>query len=393
MRKKLLLLVLTVILSVSIMAACGNDNSSDESETQSDIQNYNDVPLKETSVESGTEGYYENLYDVELYNFRVIKNLITLYEEEQWNNYYLAGSLLAQMDTADISQSEEAIIEKAKEEREKLVQIKSYVDNAWFIWGDDMPCTINPESLVFTSTTEDNSDFAPFLLPYLLEDQSQVKGNIIIISGGGYTGRSNKIEGYPTATMLNTLGYNCFVLQRRVAPYSKQEIWMDLQRSIRYLRFNAESLSLGGIDCIAAVGFSGGSSTVLGTVANMYGEVQPINFDSSYTPDEVDEINSDLTVAIPVYGPVYDDNFDKYEGLVTENPNIPPMLIIAGQDDYSGAADDSLLLYSSVTGKTTVEMYIFAYNSHGFGPGKEGTNSEKWTNLAAAFIEEVVGNQ
>lgn len=48
-----------------------------------------------------------------------------------------------------------------------------------------------------------------------------------------------------------------------------------MQRAVRYLRYNADSLGLGGMDCIAASGFSGGSGTILGEVANLYGNVQP----------------------------------------------------------------------------------------------------------------------
>ena len=286
------------------------------------------------------------------------------------------------------------LIDAAKEEREKLVQIKSYEDNVWFIWGEDIANATNPDASKFLNTSEDGYDFLPFLLPYLLEDQSQVKGNLIIVSGGGYASRANEGEGYPTAKVMNDLGYNCFVLQRRVSPYSAADTWLDLQRSIRYLRFNTEELGLGASDCIAAVGFSGGSATVLGTVANLYGEVQPTIYDSSYTPDEVDAVNSDLTVAIPIYGPNYAMNFgEEYSGLVTDNSNIPAMLIMVGQNDNTGATDDCLTLFSSVKDKTDVEMHIFALNGHGFGPGKAGTNSEKWPELAASFMEEIVANK
>ena len=73
----------------------------------------------------------------------------------------------------------------------------------------------------------DNEGFRPFLNPYLLRDQGKVKGNVIIIAGGGSTHRNNVVEGYPVAEFFNKNGYNAFVLQRRVNPYAA----VDQQRS------------------------------------------------------------------------------------------------------------------------------------------------------------------
>lgn len=388
MKKKIVFFLMSIILIISILPGCGKDVSD------TDTLTYSDVPLKEVSVNSSDANYYKNLYEAELYNFKIIKDIPILYEDEQWNVYYNAGKRLLSINVSNITENQKSIIDSAKEERLKLLQIKSYTENVLFIWGDEMPSTVDSASLTFTPMSEDQSEFSPFLLSYLLEDQSQVKGNLIVISGGGYSSRANIAEGYPTAEAMNQLGYNCFILQRRVAPYNKEDTWMDLQRSIRYLRFNAETLELGGIDCIAAVGFSGGSSTLLGTISNLYGDVQPTIYDSSYIPDEVDAVNSDLTVAIPIYGPVYSGNFgDTYEGLVTDNPSLPAMLIIAGQNDTTGAPKDCITLFSSVTDKTDVELYIFALNGHGFGAGKAGTNSQYWPNMAATFMEEIVANQ
>ena len=62
----------------------------------------------------------------------------------------------------------------------------------------------------------------PFLVPYLVEDQLAAKGNMIVIAGGGYSSRGNAMEGYPIAEAFQDLGYNAYVLQRRVAPYSQE---------------------------------------------------------------------------------------------------------------------------------------------------------------------------
>ena len=81
----------------------------------------------------------------------------------------------------------------------------------------------------------------PFLVPYLVEDQSTAKGNMIVIAGGGYSSRGNAMEGYPIAEAFRDLGYNAYVLQRRVAPYNNDDIVMDMQRAVRVNQYNAES--------------------------------------------------------------------------------------------------------------------------------------------------------
>ena len=42
----------------------------------------------------------------------------------------------------------------------------------------------------------------------VLRDQGKVKGNVIIIAGGGSTHRNNVVEGYPVAEFFNKNGYN-----------------------------------------------------------------------------------------------------------------------------------------------------------------------------------------
>lgn len=251
-----------------------------------------------------------------------------------------------------------------------------------------MPSTRDAAELSFTDEGEDNADFAPYLVPYLLEDQSSVKSNMIVIAGGGYSSRNNSGEGYPIAEAFNELGYNCFVLQRRVEPYSEYDGWMDLQRSVRYLRHNGYALGLGGLDNISASGFFGGSGTILGVIVNFYGDIQPASYDASYVPDEVDAENGDLDVAYLLYGPnwyaVHKTDFVGYEG---DNPNLPAVFIGVGADDNTGAWSDCLPLFNSLNGKTMTELHIFANVGHGFGVGLYGTNSDKWIEMADTFMD------
>lgn len=82
-----------------------------------------------------------------------------------------------------------------------------------------------------------------------------MKGNVIIIAGGGSTHRNNVVEGYPVAEFFNKNGYNAFVLQRRVNPYAAVDQQLDLARAIRYIRHNASEKHIGKTDIMIAVGF------------------------------------------------------------------------------------------------------------------------------------------
>lgn len=344
--------------------------------------------LKETAVDENDPEYALSFYETEYYNYRVLRNIPTAFESAQWDTYVTKGGLMETIDPANITEEDVAKVQAAYEARQQLVQIASAEDCMWYIWGENIPMAEAADSLEFTNADEDNEDFIPYLVPYLLEDQSQVKSNLIVVAGGGYGSRNNNGEGYPIAKAFNQRGFNAFVLQRRVAPYSAEDVWMDMQRSIRYLRHYGEALGIGGLDNISAAGFSGGSATILGTIVNLYGDVQPTIYDETYVPDEVDAENSDLDVAFLIYGPNwYPTHDDEYVGFIGDNENLPAMYIACGEDDATGAPLDCLTLYASVLDKTVAELHIFANVGHGFGVGLYGTNSDSWIPMADVFVD------
>ena len=210
--------------------------------------------------------------------------------------------------------------------RKALRQIKDPKSTVWEIWGDQMavesPLPTNWENCY------DNEGFRPFLNPYLLRDQGKVKGNVIIIAGGGSTHRNNVVEGYPVAEFFNKNGYNAFVLQRRVNPYAAVDQQLDLARAIRYIRHNASEKHIGKTDIMIAVGFSAGGMNVMQVVADQFGTTNtPDKVYPSYVCDAVDHESADLNVAIPIYGLfVTGLNF-------TKNPNLPPVFGVVGQKD------------------------------------------------------------
>lgn len=334
------------------------------------------------------EGTPAERFQTELDACRVICNVPTAYEAASWNAYNTAAKALRNMDPDNLTEKELAKLEKVEAARAALIQTASIEDVTWMIWGDSMPVAAEESELVFNHKTYDDADFRPFLVPYLADDPQNVKGNIIIVAGGGYSKRSNDGEGYPVAQTFRELGYNCYVLQRRVRPYSNEDIWMDMQRSVRYLRYHAEELGIGGMDCVVGMGFSGGSGTVLGAVQFCYGDVQPSAFDPDYIPDDVDACNSDMDAVCAIYGPNVMMEAE-YNGMQTENLSLPEMFIAAGQLDNTGAGTDCLKLVQSVFDLTKVEFHLFADARHGFTLGLGDNNSAYWVPMADAFLGRI----
>ena len=58
-----------------------------------------------------------------------------------------------------------------------------------------------------------------------------------------------------------------------------------------------------------------------------YGDITPDQFDTDYVCDEIDAVNSDLDIAIPIYSG---------RPLETDNPNIPHIFTAVGADDNIG---------------------------------------------------------
>jgi dienelactone hydrolase len=244
--------------------------------------------------------------------------------------------------------------------RKNLVQVVDDPEKVcWYIWGDNMAQANDAANYDYTRAF-DEAGFKPFLVPYLYGDQDKVKGNVIIVAGGGFNQRCNDGEGDPVATFFNGIGYNAYVLQRRVAPSANIDSSLDLQRAIRYIRHNAKTLGIAKTNTIITMGFSGGGSTIMNQLNTCYGSIKPNAVYPDYKCDEIDSLNSDYAVAVIMYGA-------PRSGYTTKNQSMPSFFIAAGELD-SAAMTGSLSLYSTaVANGWPAELYIAGGAEHGFG--------------------------
>ncbi len=347
-----------------------------------------DLGTKEVVRGDDETAYYEQLLEAEKFNYKILRNVPAAFEAEDYAAYESTASKAVRGNK--LGDKQRKLLDETVEIRQNMRRLRSAEDTMWMLWPSAMPLAERAEDLNFSNAC-DNPGFKPYLIPYILDDQSAVKGNLIVVAGGAYSGRNNWTEGFPIVDAFNTLGYNCFLLQRRVSPYSAEDIWMDMQRSVRFVKHEVEIRGLAGSECIGAVGFSGGSMTILGSVTWYYGDIQPTVTDPEYVPDDIDAYSADLDVALCIYGPnpIYEPK-DPYQGLITDNENLPAFFLAAGMLDNINAQYDNVKLAESVMEKTLVENHTFANVPHGFGIGVEGTNSMNWVAMADCFIDQAI---
>lgn len=139
---------------------------------------------------------------------------------------------------------------------------------------------------------------------------------------------------------------------------------------------------------IGAAGFSGGAGNLCSQIEKFYGDITPNQFDASYVCDEIDAVNADLDVAMPIYsGRVLD----------TENPNIPHIFTAVGADDGIGGRNGydscwSMFLQMREIPGNNPEVHVYAQNGHGFGAGNKGTTSTTWIPTADIYMQKVTGH-
>ena len=427
---KLIAAVLSMVLMLGLLAACGNPGG-EVSETPSASQPSQSQPVQESTppsetpspepskepeptpsaepspepepepvviVESDVANYLweipedatdEEIMNLTVRNYKIIQSFQPLFTEDSYKAYSNVYSMKYKRNK-DVASAKETLAAQSS-----LQQILTVEDGVIFLWGDGVGPMVDGESYTeeeLDAAQQDAYGFKPFLIKYLLDDPSTAKGNIIMISGGGMYLRSNPAEGYPAAEIFREMGYNCFLLQRRVEPYVPTDIYMDMQRAIRVVRYYAAQEGWGGQDMIAACGFSGGGATILGAVRNCYGDMLPTVYDTDYVSDEIDALNSDLDAALIIYGSYNADGVGTYVG---DNPNLPAFYICHGTADDTIPSTNAQELYDLVSGTVPAQLYLVEGAKHGFGPGHTSTAAEGckvWPGQADEFMQANKGH-
>ncbi len=174
------------------------------------------------------------------------------------------------------------------------------------------PAKPNPRDARITATVRyGGTDVAPLTLDYYKPAGTAPHPAVIILHGGGYVGGTSRSgsEAY-AADFLAPAGYAVFSINYRLAPATFADMIADVQRSIRFVRHNANTYSVDP-GKIALLGGSAG-----GYLSNMVGLLP---FGTLSTADPVDSESDSVAAVVTLYGPC----------CLNETP--PPTAISAGK--------------------------------------------------------------
>ncbi len=250
------------------------------------------------------------------------------------------------------------------------------------LWTKD-----NIPSTTKNASNSDGADFVPNMEVFTVDSTATPKGAIMICPGGAFIFRSVQNEGYDVANMLTRLGYQCFVVNYRIQPYTMQESATDLQRAIRYVRAHAADYRINPAN-IALVGFSAGGILNGEVLLNWRDLKNASSLDSTYQPDELDNVPVSACAVGMIYSFYGRLSVSMNNVETLRAANLPPAFYCWGTRD--GFASQFTQNSNAVReAGCQVETHILQNYPHGYGTG--GTNAV-WGNDFDAFLTPIMAN-
>lgn len=134
--------------------------------------------------------------------------------------------------------------------------VTPHVQQTLYLWEEGNAPAVT-EYTINSGGYSDNPDFRPYLTFYPVPEGTEIKGAVLIYPGGAFLFRSDGPEGVSVAQALSERGYQSFVADYRLRPYTQQEGALDLARAVRFVRAHAEEFGIDEQD-IAVMGLSAG---------------------------------------------------------------------------------------------------------------------------------------
>ena len=246
-----------------------------------------------------------------------------------------------------------------------------------YLWEEgNIPTTTvyteNPNSRYF-----DPPGFRPNMVYHPARPGVEVKGAVLLAPGGAFMFRGDAAEG-EVARALNELGYQIFVLNYRLRPYTMQEGALDAARAVRYVRSHARDYGIDEAD-IAVMGFSAGGILWGEMILNFGGTINGTAIDPRYVPDELDQVSANLSGAAMIYSfygqlSVASTDVEKFR-----NSDVPPAFYAYGtRDPFVREFEESIAALRQAG--VPVEDHVLQDRPHGFGvdDGQWIRDFDKW---------------
>ncbi len=222
---------------------------------------------------------------------------------------------------------------------------------------------------------------------------------VLVISGGGYAHIELGNEGDPAAKWLQKLGITVFELEYRLPQenWSNREVpFQDAQRALRIIRSKASEYKI-DTNKIGILGFSAGGH-LAGYISSTYtSNFYPLqdSIDSLYSakPNFCGLIYPVISMLPPnnhthSYRSLLGNDKDKKDLQIKYSVEkqvgiqTPPTFLAHAVDDSISHVENSILMFNALKGNhIPVEIHIFQSGGHGWGLGKENTDTVMWPQL------------
>lgn len=243
----------------------------------------------------------------------------------------------------------------------------------------------NIPTVTHNVNNSDGPDFIPNMEIFTVEESVTPKGAVIICPGGAFAFRSMQNEGYDIADMLVPMGYQCFIVNYRIQPYTMRESATDLQRAIRYVRAHANEYRINP-ENIALVGFSAGGILNGEVLLNWRDLTNGTALDSSYRPDALDNVPVSACAVGMIYSFYGRLSVSMNDVATLRAANLPPAFYCWGtRDGFAGQFTQNANAVEQAGYR--VERKILQNYPHGYG---SGGNASVWGNDFDRFLMSVM---
>ena len=253
---------------------------------------------------------------------------------------------------------------------------------------------------------QEETYMVPFIVPTKYDENgTPIKtGCVIVCPGGAYVGHAD-YEGDPVSQFLADNNVSAFTLHYRCFPYDFNAIHQDINRAVRWVRYNADKYNIDP-EKIGVLGFSaGGNLACLGATHFDYGKDDG---------DEIDKVSCRPNAAILCYPVIslkreithehtryvlvgrFEETLKEklVEELSGENSitsETPPMFIWHTAADTCVMVENSINLASALSAKKIpYELHIFPEGEHGLGLAKNFNGGAKyWPDLCADWLHRL----
>lgn len=227
----------------------------------------------------------------------------------------------------------------------------------------------------------DEYDFRPYVTAIPVPEGVEVKGAVVLMAGGAYQFRGDYTDTLPTALQLREYGYQCFIVDYRLSPYTPQEGALDVARAVRFIRKNADIYGIKP-DNIAVMGYSAGGIQAGEFLMHYDEDVVGTILDENYIPDELDEIPAHASADAMIYSFYGRLSVASLDVENLKSGELPPTFYCYGTEDPFYRQFEAQVELMDEVGIPTTTIVLQDW-PHGFG------GSGGWVPDYAAWLEKV----